>query len=296
MTSVQPDLMSETSFNITEEIFDAILPAGGHISGEFAGQAGIDIKALIPFGGQTILERAIDTLRATGRVRRIVVVGAEQTLQVAKRCGIEGTVAEGATGPENNIIGLKWLQSQPGGATNRVLITTTDLPFLTPQTLNAYIDACPADADVAIPLVTRAAYEKRFPGSAIEYVRLRDGEFTVGCTFVVNAATLLANLHHFERAFAARKSNLRMARLAGARIAWRLLTCQLTVRDIEARASLIAHCRGVAVFDTPAELAYDIDVPEEYTYAVKHCQPYSSDRTPISSPERTVNSRQEAAG
>ncbi len=287
--------MPDTTSNKIEEIFDAILPAGGHISGPFAEQTGCDIKALIPFGGQTILERAIDTLRATGRVRRIVVVGAEQTLQVANSCGVEGAILEGATGPENNILGLKWLQSQPGGATNRVLITTTDLPFLTPQTLNAYIDACPADADVAIPLVSRAAYERRFPGSIIEYVRLRDGEFTVGCTFVVNAATLLVNLPHFERAFAARKSNLRMARLAGARISWRLITRQLTVRDIEARASRIAHCRGVAVFDTPAELAYDIDVPEEYAYAMKHSKPYSSEHIAVSSPECTATARQEAA-
>ena len=50
-------------------------------------------------------------------------------------------------------------------------------------------------------------------GAAGEYVRLRDGKWTMGGVFLVNPAALEANRLHIERVFAARKSQIAMARL-----------------------------------------------------------------------------------
>ena len=49
-------------------MIDVILPAGGRISGEFAAETGVGVKALIEIGGRTVLQRTIDALRATGQV------------------------------------------------------------------------------------------------------------------------------------------------------------------------------------------------------------------------------------
>lgn len=53
---------------------DVILPAGGRISGEFASEAGVEVKALIEINGCTVLEHTIDVLRATQRVERLILV------------------------------------------------------------------------------------------------------------------------------------------------------------------------------------------------------------------------------
>ena len=152
----------------------------------------------------------------------------------------------------------------------RVLVVTTDLPFLTSAALNTFLNACPSGADVALPAMTQVEFEARFPGTHNEYVRLRDGQFTMGCAFVVNARTLLQNEAHLRALFAARKSQWQMARLIGVQTALRFTTGRLSIADLEARASQIARCRGKAILHMPPELAYDIDELEEFLYAREH--------------------------
>ena len=247
------------------ERFDVILPAGGRIEGAFAQLAGADIKALIRLNGQTILRRVVQALRATGRVGRIVVIGPSAAQDEGRDAGADLGCGEGASGPDNILRGLALLQS-----TGRVLIVTTDLPFLTADALNAFLDACPPDADVALPIMTQAEFEARFPGTQNEYVRLREGPFTMGCAFVVNAQTLLQNEAHIRALFAARKSQWQMARLIGPATALRFALGRLSIARLEARAGQIARCRGKAILNMPPELAYDIDEPEEFRYARDH--------------------------
>jgi CTP:molybdopterin cytidylyltransferase MocA len=249
---------------------DVILPAGGRIQGEFAQQVGTEVKALARFAGETLLRRTVAALRATGLVRRIVVVGGDEACAEALACGADGTVAEGATMPENILRGMEWLQGQPGGATSRVLDVTTDLPFLTADAFRRFLFACPPHADVVVPIVTQQAFEARFPGSHNEYTRLRDGAFTLGCAILFSSEALQSNRQRLEAMFAARKSQWRMAALIGPRIAWRFATRQLTVDDVIARVCVLMGCRGIVVVrDAPPELAYDIDLPGEYDYACR---------------------------
>lgn len=256
---------TNSSSEAGRERFDVILPAGGRIEGAFAEQADTDIKALIRLGGQTILSRTIGALRATGRAGRIVVIGPQTALDEAQNAGVDVVCEEGASGPDNILRGLNLLQSQ-----GRVLIVTTDLPFLTPDALNAFLDACPPDADVALPIMTRSEFETRFPGTQNEYVRLKEGQFTLGCAFVVNAQTLLQNEAHVRALFAARKSQWQMVRLIGLGTGLRFAMGRLSIAHLEERAGQIARCRGRAIPHMPPELAYDIDLPEEFDYAREH--------------------------
>lgn len=257
---------SNTVNGFTPTTLDVVLPAGGRISGDFATEAGTDTKALISLNGKTLLRRVIETLQESGHAGRVVVVGPENTLAEAKDCGADGTLQEGASGPDNIYRGLEWLQSQKG-ASRHALVVTTDLPFLTPDVLSDFIRSCPPDADVALPLVTEHAFRRRFPDSPSVFVRLRDGSFTMGCVFRLCPITLMRNRTHLDRIFEARKSEWAMGKLLGARFVWKYATRQLTIRDIETRCQQILQCVGTAVPDSPAELAYDIDIYEEYAHA-----------------------------
>ena len=273
----------------SEELLDVILPAGGRIKDEFAQMAGTDVKALIDFNGQTILRRAIHTLRATGRIGRIAVIGPPAVLTEAQESGAGLLLPEGDSGPDNILRGLHALQGgekekrrkgeketrtekdsssilQPSSFA-KVLILTTDLPFLTVDALNRFLEACPPDADIAVPVVTDEEFMARFPGTQNEYVKLRDGAYTIGGAFVLNGETLLRNEAHLRALFAARKSQWQMARLVGFGTILKFATKRLTVEELQAKASAIAGCRGVAVHHAPPELAYDIDLPAEYEYA-----------------------------
>ena len=62
----------------------------------------------------------------------------------------------------------------------------------------------------------------------------------------------------------------RMARLLGPLFIFRFLTRTLTVSQIERRALSILSCSGVSIRGCAPELAFDIDHPVDYRYAVQH--------------------------
>jgi CTP:molybdopterin cytidylyltransferase MocA len=246
---------------------DVVLPAGGSISGDFAAASGVTNKALIVLDGKTILCHIIATLRETGCIGRIVVIGSEAAQAEAGRCGAEGALPEGDSGPENIFRGLEWLRANPETAqATRVLIVTTDLPLLTADSIRRFLALCPPEADLAIPVVSRASFESLYPDTGSVWVRLREGDVTLGCAFLVNPETLLKNQAHIHRVFEARKSNLAMARLLGLPFILRYLVGRLSVAHIEQRCRQILRCAGVAVWNAPPELAFDLDAADEYAY------------------------------
>ena len=248
---------------------DAVLPAGGRLKAPFTQAPGVVIKALLPMEGQTLLGRTVQALRGTEGVGRIVTVGPEAAQAEALNAGADGALGEGETGPDNIFCGLEWLQAQENPA-ERVLIVTTDAPFLTPEAVTQFLAACPEMADLCIPIVERGPFEARYPGLIRTDTPLQDGWFRLGCLYLINPQTLLRIRPHLEGMFAARKSNFQMARLIGIPFLLRYLFRRLSVEDIVARAGELLQCRGVAVRDVPPELAFDVDLAEEYEYACKY--------------------------
>lgn len=251
---------------------DAVLPAGGRISGDFAVEAGARIKALISLGGRTLLERTLDALRDTGRLGKSVVIGPPEMASNPAARLADAVLPEGSSGPENIFRGLEWLRQANGGRhAEHVLMLTTDLPFLTSQAVIRFLDACPPELDICLPLVSREEFAERFPGLDSFFVRLHDGEWTIGCAFLVNPEALISNRRMIESVFAARKSQLAMARLLGPLFIWRFLTRRLTVAHIEQRALGLLGATGRGIPGCPPELALDIDRLEDYRYAARRC-------------------------
>lgn len=251
----------------TQSKVDVILPAGGRIKGEFAAEAGVEVKALIEFGGRTVLEHMIDTLRASERINRLVVIGPAEVIEHSACRHVDGALPEGDSGPANMLRGIEWLSQQDGAHAERVMIAATDLPFLTRDTVSHFLDACPRDADVCVPVISREEFLARFPGSRDDYAVLRDGAWTIGCAFLVNPVAILQNRDHLERVFDARKSKLGMVRLLGLPFIFSFLTRRLTVSQVVGQCERILGCKGAAVPGCPPELAFDIDLHEEYRYA-----------------------------
>ncbi len=257
---------------------DVVLPAGGRIGGEFADEAGTEVKALIRLGGRTVLERTVVALRATramcGALSQSGRIRCGKRADFVSEARTDVVLPEGDSGPENIFRALRYLRDNPAAGagtadSRRVLIVTTDLPFLTADALRGFLLACPKTADICLPVITREAFQKPFPDSVNQYVPLRDGHWTLGCAFLVNADALERSRASIERVFAARKSQLAMALLLGPVFVLRFLLLRLGVPDIERRCARILGCAAAAVHGCAPELAYDIDLPGDYRYAVE---------------------------
>jgi CTP:molybdopterin cytidylyltransferase MocA len=251
---------------------DAVLPAGGRVKGELASLAGTDLKALMRFGGETVLERTLTTLRATGLAHRIIVVGPQEAVAHVADLA-DAVLPETDSGAGNVLRGTEWLgRVDATGGAGRVLVLTTDLPFLTPEAITRFVEACPPQMDLCVPVLNRQEFEADFPHSEKRYVRLRDGEWMIGCAMLMRPLALLRNRLMIERAFAARRSQLGMARLLGPLFVLRFLTRRLRVAEVEAKCLHILGCTGAGIRGCAPELAFDIDYLSDYRYAAERCE------------------------
>jgi hypothetical protein len=175
---------------------------------------------------------------------------------------------EAATGPLNILKGLRHLLGLDNPP-KKVLVLTTDLPFVSAEILNAFFDLCPADRDICVPLISKVQWERRFPDSTATFARLSDGYWTLGGAYLIDVQALENAMPQVERVFVNRKSVLGMAKLLGPKFLFKFLVKSLNVPDVEAKIESMLNCTGRAVPDAPTELAYDIDDVEDYEYALK---------------------------
>ena len=274
------------------EPVDAVVLAGGRLSGLFAWAAGTRVKALAPVCGVSVVARVLRALQETPGVVRIVVVGPEAvrdalaTLPPAppptidtpqspidnRRSPIASPlwVPAGSSALENLCRGLDAVEAG-GNGTRRVLVCGADTPLLTPLALADFLRRCPADADLCMPVVRKETFVRRFPGNLGIYVRLVEGAFSSGSQLLLRPRAVRENLPLLRSLHAARKSQLAMARLLGMDVVGKLVRGRLGVPELEARASALTRCRCRAVLDCAPELSYDIDVVLDLWDARRRC-------------------------
>jgi GTP:adenosylcobinamide-phosphate guanylyltransferase len=248
-------------------VYDVILPAGGRIAPPFSLQAGVDSKALIDFGGQTILARVLNALADSGKVGRTVLVGTPEVLAHRDAALASDLVEAGLSLTENLYRGLDFLLGT-GSTTEKVLVVPTDIPFLTGGIVNHYLEGIPLDKDILVPLVQRHEYEARFPGSTSTFVDLKGGAYTLGGLFVMAPHALQKSRSHLDHVIEQRKSKLGMAKLLGPIFVAKWLSKTLTLAEVEKKIQTMLHISGSAVLGVPPELAYDIDDQVDYDYAM----------------------------
>lgn len=242
----------------------AVITAGGRIGGEYARESGTDVKALVSFGGTTMLDRIIDALRDAGATRIAVVGGAEVAAACSSR--VELIVGEARSGAENLVRALRtWPEDgEP------LLYATSDMPYVTAEAVRDFITRAPRD-HVALPLAEFDAYERRFPGAPPCGITLA-GECVVnGDVFFVPAGAAERLEAVAQRFFEARKRPWRMARLlASPRLLVRFLFRRLGIGDVEAHAHRVLGVPAAAVRRCRPELAFDADTVDEYRYVCAH--------------------------
>lgn len=248
---------------------DVIVPCGGTIDESFARVVNTNNKALVKFDGVSVIDTTLAALKRSKYVNRIVMIGSAGVGESEAAKKADEFILEGKTGPENIFRGLDWLLKTPTPPTE-VMIVTGDLPFLTAEALDRFIEQCPPRKDMCIPLISKEEFQNLYPQAEATFVGLKDGTWTTGCAYVATASGLQTAVHHINLVFQNRKSKLGMARLLGLGFVIKYLTKTLTVQDVESKVKQLLSIEGVAVRGVPPELAYDIDDLDDYHYALSN--------------------------
>jgi hypothetical protein len=141
-------------------------------------------------------------------------------------------------------------------------LCSADIPLLTPDIVNAYVEDCrPFDCIAYYNIVTRETVENRYPSSGRTFVKLRHRAVAGGDMTLVQTRILQTNESFWEAVVNARKHAWRLARVVGMRTLLKFLFRRLTLEEVEELASRILEA-PVCVVDSPyPELAMDVDKP-----------------------------------
>lgn len=247
---------------------DAIILAGGMNSPAMQAVTHTDVRALTPLGAHTMLDYVVQALTAAPTVSRLFVVGNVPAGDAYQQ------IPPGDTLMDNLFAGIA--AAQQGRTASRLLISTSDIPFVTPGSVEDFIaQSLAADADFCYPIIPIGICRAAYPQMKRTTVRLREGTFTGGNLMLVNPAFMLAQRDTLGRAYAARKRPLQLGAMLGWGLLARLLLAQtlapslLTVPQLEQGvAHLLGHgCRARAIQTRYPEIGTDIDSPEDIAIA-----------------------------
>lgn len=245
-------------------MIDAVILAGGDPKrvDPLARAAGVRSKALISIAGKEMVRYVVEAIGRSTRTGYIVIVGLTGEDNVDFHMPVEYVPARGGM-LDNALAGLEHLVAI-SPAIERVLLSSSDIPLLTTEVVDYFIDAClEGEADIYYSIVEKSVMEARFPGSGRSFRRLHDGAFAGGDLFMISTGIAGSNRDLFRKLIDARKNVWRMIKLLGLTMTLKFMTRRLTIAEAERRVSQALRCRGKAIISPHAELAMDVDKPHQ---------------------------------
>lgn len=239
-------------------MIDALVLAGSRNDGPLRQCSSVPYEAMITIGRKTMIEYVIDALRCTNRIDRIVVVGPPDVPDFCRRDDIK-IVPAGEGLMENLLLGV---ENMPGA--RRVLLTTCDIPLITSQAIEDFLDRCgDRSAEVYYPVVPRDVVEKSNFNTRRTYVSFREGEFTGGNLFLIDPRSVSRCMAKGEQLVSARKSPIRLSRLLGVPFLIKFILHRVTIEEAERKASELLGVVGAVVITRYPEVGVDVDKPSD---------------------------------
>lgn len=212
-------------------------------------------KALVTIRDKIMIEYVVGALKGCSSIGKIAVVGPAEKLRPHLGGRVDFLI-EGKGGLlENALKGMDVFRDS-----ERVLLLTCDIPFLTPEALEHFISECrKTNADLCYPIVTREANETKFPGAKRTYAHLKEGTFTGGNLFYINPAVVERSLGIARQMIEYRKKPWKMCRVLGWDFVIRLLMGNLTIPGVEERVSKLLNLKVAAINSPYPEIGNDVD-------------------------------------
>jgi CTP:molybdopterin cytidylyltransferase MocA len=216
-------------------------------------------KSLIDVAGRPMVQWVLDAVAGSPRIDRILVVGLDETAGLVASKPLAYLPEQGSL-LANARAGIAAAGRQ-GGASQHLLMSTSDIPLITPEMVTFRADQIEqAGADLDYCIIERSVMEAGFPGSRRSYVRMRDIEACGGDIHGVRL-DLSSDDALWDRLLSARKNALKQAYLIGPDTALLLLLHLATVEWAERRIGRRLGIRPRAQRCPFAEVGMDVDKP-----------------------------------
>lgn len=223
-------------------------------------------KALIDMGGVSMLERVVDSLQSSRQVEEILVVGIDEATAAGYGLNFRRPIhfiADQGGMVANMLAGAAWFRRNLPD-TALVLGCSADIPALTSEIVDEFIDACrPWEKAIYYSFVSRDILEARFPHSNRTYSRISGQEVAGGDMVMARIEVVERNRELIESLTGARKQPWRVAKVVGLGMLLKFLFRRVTFEDMERTASRILGVPAQVIRFNHAELAMDADKPSQ---------------------------------
>lgn len=231
-------------------------------------------KAVLPFRGKPLLQYTLDALRGSTRVERICIVGPVEDIR--PEVGAPGSyelLPGTGTLTQNLTRGLSHFRDA-----QVVLVTTADLPLVTPGPISDFLNSCGAievgpGAHVFWSMVPEENFAGHYRKVRKGFNRFRDRSVCHGNLLLITPALLNDSrfLFRMERIYDARKSSIRAALAVGPRVGLSYLLGVHLFRllSLDGFARIASAGFGVGLIPVvihDPDIAVDIDEARDYAF------------------------------
>ena len=242
--------------------YTAILLAGSRPGrDEFAAQFGTDMKALIAVAGEPMVRRPARALLASDQIGEVIILSQapERISAVVPKSPrvtfqkSSGTIAETMLGICANA-DTRW----------PLLITTADHALLDPSTIDEFAAAAQG-ADIAIGVVERTKFSRRFPDSERTWLKFKHGAFTGANLFTLKSPSTAKAIELWRLVEQDRKKGWRIVALLGPMTLLLVLLRLLSIDDALGRLGKRLGLKLKAVRLTNPLAGLDVDKPADHS-------------------------------
>lgn len=220
-------------------------------------------KALYQIQGKMMVEYVIEAAKGAADIGKIVLVGNKSELEGPLSSKVDAVIDSGGSVTENILAGIKYL-----GYDNYVLICSSDIPFITSEALEDFIDCSKATgADFCYPVVEKNENDKKFPDMQRTYIKTKEGLFTGGNIFYINPEVVERCFLIAEKLIGARKNPFKMAKMLSMGLLINLALGNLSIKKAEKRFSKVLGVKARAIISEYPEIGNDIDKPADVIVA-----------------------------
>lgn len=226
----------------------------------------ISNKALLKLKDKYMIEYIINTLRASEKIEKIAVVGPKELLVPVIGDKVDYIVEGTDSIVTNGLLAMEYFEKDP-----QVLITTSDIPMLTVEALDDFIEkALATKADLCYSVVDKKINDARYPEVKRTYARLWEGQFTGGNIFLFNPAAKDKCKTFIEQMLEYRKSPAKMAMVLGFGFLLRMALGILTINSVQRKCEKLLGIKGAVVISEYPEVGNDVDKISDIQFVEKY--------------------------
>ncbi|MBQ7502184.1 NTP transferase domain-containing protein [bacterium] len=256
---------------------NAVLLTGGRIKDLPESEPQTAGKGHIMIGSKPMSAHTLAALRASKYIDKIILVSdIEQEKLAPVWEGVYKTAPTGKGVIDSVQSGLKLLPS----SSDPVLLAAGDLPFLTTEAVDNFIEQCLQNPKQAVwyAFVNKKDSQAKYPELRHTWIPLAEGTFCGGGFSCMRADAFDYLLESMKIMAEARKKPLKMARILGFKVLFNFLIRRLTIPMIQETVVKIAKMPCCGIMSPFAESAYNVDDAESLGQARRRMQELEAEK------------------